>query len=56
MHLNTEPHRELGCPSTLHKIEFDPVATTAETCDFWYRSLRNHHTSLFTLNLTRPLF
>jgi hypothetical protein len=50
MHLNTELHRQLGCPLSLHRIQINLAATLAEPSDFGNESLRNQFASLFTLN------
>ncbi len=47
--MNTQLHCELGCPLSPHKIQINPVVTSAEACDFWHRAPQNHHVSLFTL-------
>ena len=41
-------------PLSLHKTQFDPVATPTEAVDFCHRPAQNRTPSLFTLNETAP--
>ncbi len=50
MESNAELHQPTRCPFSLHKIQINPVATTAEACDFCHEPAENQHASLFTIN------
>jgi len=49
MHLNTQRHRRIECPLTVHKIQLSPVFITAEAGNSSL-GIKNSPDSLFTLN------